>query len=131
MVFQAHRRGDEAVTAPLAVILLIVVAVALALSVMLFGKKLNDDTADQEIPSIGFAMESPTVRVVQAEPGLDWTEHFRFGGDCAATLTLNGAGPPSGPVQAGDRLVCDNGQTLQIRSSPSFGNSLMYEATFT
>jgi hypothetical protein len=116
----------------LAVILLIIVAVALALSVALFGQRLTDEADDQSIPDIGFVTESPTVRVVHAQDGLDWFEHFRFGGSCDPTL--NGQPFPTAtgrPVMAGDRLGCDLGERLSIMSAPSFGNALLYEVEFS
>lgn len=119
---------DEAVSGPLAILLLIIVAVVLAVSVALFGQRLSDQADDQDIPDIGFVTESPNVRVAQAEQSLDWGAHFRFDGSC--TPLLNGAGPPSGPVIAGDVLNCEAGETLTIRSSPAYGNSLLYEASF-
>lgn len=134
MPWRAPRADCQAITAPLAIMLLIVIVVGLAWAITLFGQRLSDEAGDQDIPDVAFTTDQSQgheVTVVRAEGGLDWVRDLRISGSC--TPLLNGAPYPSSegtPVVAGNILSCEAGETLAIRSSPAYGNALLFSVRF-
>jgi flagellin-like protein len=122
---------DEAVSPVIGVILMVAITVVLAATVFLLVNTFNEE---REAPPTLPVMQKTgdRVTVVRAEPDLDWVEHFRVGGTCAPTLTLNGASWPEEagtPLRPGDVLRgCTSGQTLTIVHIPS--DILVYSTTF-
>lgn len=105
-------RDDEAVTANLGVALMVALVLVGGVAVVLFA---SEFTAQQEAPRQKATFQAfpndggPGGRLqVVSVPGgpLDWSQ-VRVGGSAACA-------PPTGPVEAGDEVVCSGTGTVTL-----------------
>lgn len=128
-------RGDEALSSVVGIFLVIVIAVALAATVLFMVNRVADRDIE-DAPDIGFEVDETqnTLRVSKTPAGdeaLDWHDDLRLSGSC--TPTLNGGAFPSASgvmVTPGDLLECPDGTNLTISSSPSLGDAVLIRASF-
>lgn len=111
------------------VILMVIIAVALAVSLFFFGKILSERGEDQALVSLRKDAAATSVQVVHVGEELDWAQDIALSGTCDPTL--NGGAMPTAagtPVKAGDVLDCDSGESLRIVHLVD--NKILYETTF-
>lgn len=126
MAFPRFSEDDEAVSANVAVILLVALVLVAGVAVVLYTQKF---TAQQEAPeqkATFQAFPDPSsaggrLQVVSVPGGpLDWGQ-VRLGGTAACTL-------PAGPVEAGDEVVCTTRGTITL--ADTVDGSLLYAGEF-
>lgn len=108
---------DAGVTAPLGILLIVIISVMLAAGLFMFGKILVDRSEEQELVAVKHMQEQSALQVIQVDEKLDWYADIKLQGTC--TPTLNGGAMPMAAgrtVQAGDVLDCDPGETLTLIS---------------
>lgn len=125
------RRSDEAVSPVVGTILLIVIAIALAATVLFLVNRIVDEQPEPA-PLIGFDQDDSAdqARVVTAEEGLQW-DHLVMLGSCDPLLNGNPYPPAPGTLVApGDVLTCASGETLLVASDGEHGGALLLDVRF-
>jgi flagellin-like protein len=128
-------RDDSAVSPVVGTVLMVAIAIVLSATVWLVAQRFADD-GPVDSPKLGVSPDSDDseLAILRAPSGaaqLDWVRDLRLGGTCDPLL--NGAAFPLSagtPVQAGDVLSCQPGDTLTISTSPALGNTLLVQHTF-
>ena len=105
---------------------------ALGLAMLAIVSKLHVNGVEDVPPRVALANDPgrDEIQILQAEQDLRWSE-FQMEGDCVPLL--NGrplSESPQAPVQAGDVLSCEGGETLEIHSTRARGDALLYRYTF-
>lgn len=127
------RLADESAVSPI-VGTLLVVAMTIVLAGGVFLVIIGIGEKGENAPVVSFRLDqnSDSVKVVQAEAGVDWFVDLDLGGTCQPHVKLNGEGLPDRGgtlVKAGDELAgCEEGETLRIVASKP--NQLIFEIQF-
>jgi hypothetical protein len=127
-----QERREEAVSAVLATVLLIGIAIALAAAVFVAVQVLTDDREVERKPAFAITADpnEPSMKVVRAEDGLTWDD-LHLGGTCMPELNGGPFPPPPGTlVQAGDVIACSAGDTLLVSIREDSGNALLLDHRF-
>ena len=122
-------QDDHGAIEGVGVILMVIIAVALAVSLFFFGKILSDRGEEQALVSLRKDTAATSVQVVHVGEELDWAEDVAVGGTCDPVL--NGAAMPTTAgtrMRAGDVLDCDSGESLRLVHLAD--NKILYETTF-
>ncbi|MEA3189455.1 MAG: hypothetical protein QOD77_37 [Thermoplasmata archaeon] len=120
-------RGDqEAVSANVAVVLMVGIVVVVGVAVVFFTNEFTDQQDAPEQKATFQAFPDPDgpggrLQVVSVPGGpLDWSE-VRLGGSAACVL-------PAGPIEAGDEVVCSSPGTVTLVHDPD--ESVLYFGEF-
>lgn len=105
---------------------------ALGLAMLAIVTRLDLNGVEDVPPHVALANDPDRdeIQILQAEQDLRYSE-LQMEGDCVPYL--NGrplSESPQAPVQAGDVLSCQAGQTLEIHSTRARGDAVLYRYTF-